>query len=593
MDLAPSAFQPNYNKNTAETEKPRGIYRKRHTDSPTGAIRRSSQPIEADAHHIGKLTAAALIVAGVIVWTASSSNSIIPVQAAPREAPKATVVTPSFFFDDKADALERIRIQEQTDNARVANSMPPAPGTPTNSHPELLAAVSNEEIEPLTRTIESDTTAKSDTATANTLVPDDLQPEAPTRSINVLASLATRKAGAFLAEQQTAAQSTDSKQELTRHVRVASGDTLSGILNSNGLTIEHMPQLLKNDVVKEHLSTISVGQVLELTHNSDGSFRSLTTRAGHDTRINILLTRDGFDIDAIDLPIERKLAVSSGRIDQSLYLAAKQANLQQSTIMELANIFQWELDFARDIRPGDKFSLVFDRMFREGEYIGDGDILAAEFVRGGKSYQAIRFTKENGETGYFSPDGKSKRRAFMRHPVPVDVARITSKFNPKRMHPVLHKIRAHRGVDYGAPHGSPIYATADGKVTFSGSKNAYGKTVVLKHGEKFSTLYAHMSKISGRTKVGERVNQGDVIGYVGNTGRVTGTHLHYEFRVNGMQIDPLKVELPAASPLDKKYHARLQDLSEKFGLLMAQGPTEAEDQVAAASELDRVIPEDR
>lgn len=150
----------------------------------------------------------------------------------------------------------------------------------------------------------------------------------------------------------------------------------------------------------------------------------------------------------------------------------------------------------------------------------------------------------------------------MRHP--VDLVRITSKFNPKRMHPVLHKIKAHRGVDYGSPHGSPIYATADGKVKFSGPYGAYGNTVILQHGQRFSTLYAHMSKISSKSKKGKRIKQGDVIGYVGRSGRVTGTHLHYEFRVNGEQIDPLKVELPAAEPLAKKYLAELRAISQEM-----------------------------
>jgi murein DD-endopeptidase MepM/ murein hydrolase activator NlpD len=160
----------------------------------------------------------------------------------------------------------------------------------------------------------------------------------------------------------------------------------------------------------------------------------------------------------------------------------------------------------------------------------------------------------------------------MRHP--VDVVRITSKFNPKRLHPVLHQIRAHRGVDYGSPYGSPIYATGDGRVIHSGNKSAYGKTVILKHGEKYSTLYAHMSRISDKSTVGKRVKQGDVIGYVGNTGRVTGTHLHYEFRVNGMQIDPLKVELPVAAPLAEEYLDRLSALSQEMMLLMSNSREE-------------------
>jgi len=205
---------------------------------------------------------------------------------------------------------------------------------------------------------------------------------------------------------------------------------------------------------------------------------------------------------------------------------------------------------------------VFDRLYREGRYIGDGDILAAEFVRGGRNYRAVRFTTDDGKTSYYSPDGRSKQRTFLRHP--VDVVRVTSRFDPKRMHPVLNQIRAHRGVDYGSPYGSPIYATADGVIKSSGFQSAYGNRVTIQHGNNISTLYAHMSKIAKGAKKGTRVSRGEVIGYVGKTGRVTGTHLHYEFRENGVHKDPLKVNLPEASPIDPKYRDALRAVSEEM-----------------------------
>jgi len=272
--------------------------------------------------------------------------------------------------------------------------------------------------------------------------------------------------------------------------------------------------------------------------------------------------------------------VTSGTIEQSLYIAAEQADLKQSTIMELSDIFQWELDFARDIRKGDQFGLVYDRLYREGKYIGDGDILAAEFIRGGKTYRAIRFTDPEGNTGYYSPDGRSKKRTFLRHP--VDVVRITSRFDPNRVHPVLHKIRAHKGVDYGSPIGTPIRATANGVVNFAGTKNAYGKTVILKHGTDIQTLYAHMSRISDKVKRGKRVKQGEVIGYVGRTGRVTGAHLHYEFRKHGKHVDPLKVELPAAAPLHASLRDELRTLSDDLVSQMHSVLPAPEQQVAKA-----------
>jgi len=245
--------------------------------------------------------------------------------------------------------------------------------------------------------------------------------------------------------------------------------------------------------------------------------------------------------------------------------------------MNLADIFQWELDFSNDIRKGDHFSIIYDRLYRDGKYVGDGDILAAEFVRGSRVHRAIRHTNEEGRTAYYSPDGKAKGRTFMRHP--VDIVRITSKFNLKRMHPVLHQIRAHKGVDYGAPHGSPIRAVADGHISFSGNRNAYGKTVIIKHDTKRTTLYAHMSNIDSATKVGKKVKRGDVIGYVGRTGRVTGTHLHYELRINGVHVDPLKVELPSPEPLAAKELKKLKVASTE---LLAQMRSVNDVQSAAA-----------
>ena len=274
--------------------------------------------------------------------------------------------------------------------------------------------------------------------------------------------------------------------------------------------------------------------------------------------------------------------MTSGTIDQSLYLAAEKANLNQSTIMTLAEIFQWELDFQNDIRKGDHFSIIYDRLYRDGKYVGDGEILAAEFVRGDRVHRAIRFTNDEDVTAYYSPDGKAKGRSFNRHP--VDIVRITSKFNPNRMHPVLHTIRAHKGVDYGAPHGSPIKAVADGRVSYSGNRNAYGKTVIIKHDSKRTTLYAHMSRIDKLSKVGTKVKRGDVIGYVGKTGRVTGTHLHYELRINGVHVDPLKVELPSPPPLAAKDLPKLKAISNELIAQMRSVNELVSDASAASTE---------
>ena len=508
-----------------------------------------------------KLYTALAVVIGGIVWTTVETETTNNNPA--QEVVRASMPAPTFFFDDAVDALSA-HFSREKDQVTPALPMP-------------LAARSSEQVA-ITRPAAVAVATEQSLTTTDTAI-DPLQPlmeETDTSVTKTISPLVDHPALTAVRDDADAADKAS-----TIVVAVAPGNTLSGILNDHGVKIDQMPRLLTDDTVKQYLSNLKIGQELEIHQLPDGGFQSLTTRVGNDRRITINRTNDDFEVASIDLPLEKERVVTSGTIQQSLYLAAQQADLKQSTIMELADIFQWELDFAKDIRKGDQFSLVYDRLYREGRYIGDGDILAAEFIRGGKTHRAIRFTTDDGTTGYYSPDGKSKRRTFMRHP--VDVVRITSRFNPNRLHPVLHQLRAHRGVDYGSPTGSPIYATADGKVAFSGVKGAYGNTVVLQHGKKFSTLYAHMSKIAEKSKSGARVKQGDVVGYVGKTGRVTGPHLHYEFRVNNKQIDPLKVELPAAQPIDSKYLPELKALSDEMTAQMRSVLPAADQQVASAS----------
>jgi murein DD-endopeptidase MepM/ murein hydrolase activator NlpD len=209
--------------------------------------------------------------------------------------------------------------------------------------------------------------------------------------------------------------------------------------------------------------------------------------------------------------------------------------------MRLANdIFGWKIDFALEIQPGDRFDIVYEQKYREGEYIGDGRILAAGFVNAGTTYRAVYFESSDGKIGgYFAPDGKSMRRQFLR--APLDFTRISSNFNPRRLHPILNTIRAHKGVDYAAPAGTIIKAAGDGRVSFIGTKGGYGRVVILEHGGGISTLYGHMSNFAKGLKNGHRVTQGQTIGYVGSTGAATGPHLHYEYRLNGVHQNSRRV----------------------------------------------------
>ena len=221
------------------------------------------------------------------------------------------------------------------------------------------------------------------------------------------------------------------------------------------------------------------------------------------------------------------VATAAGVIDSSLFEAGQRVGLSDNLIMQMAEIFGWDVDFALDIRAGDRFALVFEEQFKDGEKIGEGPIIAAEFINLGRRIRAVRYVDPEGKTDYFSPDGRSMRKAFLR--TPVNFARISSRFSFSRRHPILHKMRAHRGVDYAAPRGTAVKASGDGRVIFASRKGGYGRTIIIRHGSAYTTLYAHLARFSKGVRPGKRVEQGQVIGYVGSTGLATGPHLHYEY----------------------------------------------------------------
>ena len=250
-----------------------------------------------------------------------------------------------------------------------------------------------------------------------------------------------------------------------------------------------------------------------------------------------------------------------GVISSSLFVDGQRAGLSQKKLMELANIFGWDIDFALDIRKQDQFALIYEEKYLDDALIGEGQILAAQFTNRGEVFNAIRHSDGN----YYSPKGYSMRKAFLRSP--VDFFRISSKYNLKRKHPVLKTIRPHRGVDYAAATGTPIKASGDGKVIWLGTKGGYGRTIILQHAGIYTTLYAHMSKYNSKVKKGSRVKQGQIIGYIGSSGLVTGPHLHYEFRVNGVHKNPLKVKFPNVKPLNKE---QMEDFKPVANTILAQ-----------------------
>lgn len=350
-----------------------------------------------------------------------------------------------------------------------------------------------------------------------------------------------------------------------QEITIKHGDTVAGIFSRLGLSPQQLQELLEQDGAAGNLKKIFPGQKLRVITSAENELEKLVYQIDKLSALEITRNGDRFDVSTTHRTPEHRTMHATGIIDSSLFMAASKAGISDKLIMELAGIFGWDIDFALDIRKGDRFTILYEDQYIDGEFIGHGDILAAEFINNGKPFHAFRYTDSGGKTDYYSLDGKSMRKAFLR--TPVEIARISSRFNLKRKHPVLNKIRAHKGVDYAAARGTPVRATGDGKIIHRSRKGGYGKTVILQHGSKYTTLYAHMSNYRKGQRVGSRVKQGQVIGYIGSTGLATGPHLHYEFRVNGVHRDPLRVKLPGAEPLQKKY---LTDFSNKAQNLLAQ-----------------------
>ncbi len=254
-----------------------------------------------------------------------------------------------------------------------------------------------------------------------------------------------------------------------------------------------------------------------------------------------------FSANIVENPLETGEHTLRGAIDSSLYEAVNAAGGTNRLAVELAHVFQYDIDFVNQAQPGDSFIVAYEQQFQDGEFVRDGDILAAEFVNTGKTYRAVRYVGPNGKADYYTPDGRPVRKAFLRYP--VDYARISSGFSLARRHPVLNRVRAHKGIDFAASTGTPIKAAGAGRIVSRGRNGGYGNVVVLDHGKGITTLYGHMSRFGKAQKVGDRVSQGQVIGYVGMTGLASGPHVHYEYRVNGVHKNPARVTMPKADPI--------------------------------------------
>ncbi len=346
---------------------------------------------------------------------------------------------------------------------------------------------------------------------------------------------------------------------LSKEVVVASGDTLSTVFAKVGLPQTAVHDVLASSKEAKQLARLKVGQRLEFELDEQGNLAQLRSQLNKLESVQLERSGTSYVFKKEQLKPDVSTAYAYGRIESSLFLAAKRAGLSHNLTMDLANVFGYDIDFAMDIRKGDSFEVIYEEKTIAGDRVGTGNILAARFTNRGKSYTAVRYTNKQGNSSYYTADGQSMRKAFIR--TPVDFARISSRFSNGRKHPILNKIRAHKGVDYAAARGTPIKSAGDGKVLLAGRKGGYGNTVVIQHGNRYRTLYAHMQGFAKGVRNGASVKQGQIIGYIGTTGLSTGPHLHYEFQVDGVHVDPLGLKLPMADPIAKNEKQRFIQLS--------------------------------
>ncbi len=382
----------------------------------------------------------------------------------------------------------------------------------------------------------------------------DRQSQVPPTSAPTTAKAAETQPQAPAPQSQPAAQPTPEPSAEWTTVTVRNGDNLAAVFNRAGLSARDVHEVVTTDERTAELTRIFPGDELHLLIDETGALQGLRYEMS-ETQVLHLSRADesGYESRVETITLERRIAEAEGRITSSLFNAAVDAGLDHGLTMELAAIFGWDIDFALDIRRNDRFVVIYEELYKDGEKVRNGNILAAEFINRGERFRALRYETATGDSNYYTPDGRSMRKAFLR--TPTDFTRVSSDFNPNRVHPVHGTVRPHRGTDYAAPPGTPIKAAGDGKIIERGWKGGYGNTVVLQHGTRYTTLYAHMRSFANGHGVGDRVKQGEIIGYVGSTGLSTGPHLHYEFRVDGVHRNPRTVDLPEAEPIAEQYRA--------------------------------------
>lgn len=401
-------------------------------------------------------------------------------------------------------------------------------------------------------------------------------PMAPDASDLPVKSITEELAVPKLAEQIAKLQADE--QLYLREEKVRSGDTLATLLSRLGVYDDTAAAFIKSDSIAYNVLRLKAGRSVMAQTNKAGQLQQLSTTLvdgiGQPIK-NIVIARDGERFTAAETvaSMERRIEMHAGEIKSSLFAATDASRIPDNVAMQIVDMFSTNIDFASDLRRGDRFNVVYETFWQNGEYIRAGRVLAGEFINAGARYQSVWFddpgSKQSG--GYYTFDGRSLKKAFLKSP--LEFSRISSGFS-MRKHPISGRWKRHQGVDFAAPTGTPIRASGDGVIDFIGVQGGYGNFIVIKHWNNYTTAYAHMSRFAKKMRKGTKVNQGEVIGYVGSTGWSTGPHLHYEFRVNNQPRNPMSIDVPNAQPLAgaelQRFRSVARDMSHRFALLNPQ-----------------------
>jgi murein DD-endopeptidase MepM/ murein hydrolase activator NlpD len=352
-----------------------------------------------------------------------------------------------------------------------------------------------------------------------------------------------------LAETEADAENAN-EQTFMASDRVQRGDTVSSLLQRLNVRDSAAFNFLRTEPAARSIFQLRPGRTVQATTDADGELDTLRYLHSSDQYLEVKRDEDKFTAQELKLVPTAQTVFRSGTIKSSLFGATDEAGIPDAIATQIARIFSTDVDFHIDLRRGDKFSVVYEMLYYDGEYLRPGRVLSAEFINAGKKFQAFLFTDPEGGDSYFSADGQNRAKGFLRSP--LEFSRVSSGFGA-RFHPILRNWRAHNGVDFAAPRGTPIWATADGVIEFAGVKGGYGNVVEIRHQSGVTTLYGHMTGFAANARKGARISQGQTIGYVGATGWATGPHLHYEFKIAGAHQDPLRVALPKADPLPTQY----------------------------------------